>query len=447
MSAPVLLLTLVTFGFEQATLPPFAPGDPDGLVPTANPKIRYAFLRKVFWKNNIGGVGNYYKSPAPTSAERAAMLQTIDRLTALLASTPTGANGQGFWMLASRSPFGSNERLAPPGIPLARLPHRFSVGYFPFYHEDVQDRTGQWRTSVTGETQSICYEFNLLPGRLNSEVIASEDRGSDIDPLEFFPQPSQIATWQGLPVYGAGTLVLSRPGRPLWLPAQIERVLKASLPKLEADAKTAEDRLADLRKENDYVQSPAYEKEQWDYFEKNNGSLKQSRPSNYETRRNSTIHSIAYNRQVAAAEANPGRDPKGLWYWNPKDALDRARSLIASLDPGSAKQPACWLPAQTGPTAQGRYQMRGDIVPYGSPGCTLIVVNNLSYFDTSLPRTTPQLLTIPEFYRCGAVEAGVYKPSSSWSYRQGDSPAHGCFRHVPIWLELDWKQFSSLVTP
>lgn len=439
---------LLLYLFQQTAIPPYDPADPEGLVNTPNGSVRYAFKRKVHWRSGVSGVGGYVKRPPPTAAEGQSMLNTLSSVSALFKATPTGSSGVGFWVNESLQPFGSNERLTPPGVPLAKMPHAYSVGHFPFYHSDLRDAKGTWRLSVKGETESISYHFNRLPTRVASYVIASEDRGSDFEPVEYFPQPRQIASWQGIPVYEPGILVVARAGRPLWVPVTIERVLKAALPKLNADVKTAEDRLADLRRRNDEIQSPEYEKQAWDYFEKNNGSLRQSRPSNYEARRNSTLREISYNRQKAAADANPGRDPNGLWYWNPKDALDRAHKLLASLTPETAKHPACWLALpDTGQTRDGRYQLRGDIVPHGTPGCTTVVMTNLNYFDFSLPRTSPQLLTIPEFYRCGQAVDGVYKPSSTHGYRPGDSPQHGCHRHVPMWLELDWRKFASLVIP
>lgn len=444
-----MLFWLLLLAAQQTTTPSFDPNDPEGLVLSPNGSSRFAFKRKVMWKSRIDGIGNYVKAPPPTAAERQANLQNLKALTALFMATPTGSSGEGFWVNASMSPFGSNETDAPPGVALNKLPHRYKLGLYPFYHEDDRLPNGQWRLSVAGETKAAFYEFNTLPGRLSSYLIASEPRDAHLPPLEYFPQPSQIATFHGLPVYETGFLVVSRPGRPLWIPASLERTLRAAMPKLEGDLRSAERRLAAKKKEYEQTQAPEFETQAWEHFEKNSGNFRTTNPAKFESRRAATVRSIADARQRAAAAANPGRNADGAWYWNPKDALERAVALLNSLTPETAHQPACWVraPLHFGQSSPGRYQLEGDIVPLGTPGCKPIVVSNLNYFDFNLPRSTPQLLTIPDFYRCGEVQNGVYKAKFQSGYRAGDPPEQGCHRHVSMWQELDWQKFSQLVIP
>lgn len=438
------LLAMVATGQERKGPPEFAADDPEGLLVTRNATIRHAWKRKVFWKMMSGGTpGSYGGSPLPTVAEKQQMTSTLNALVALFQATPTGTNGEGFWVGQSRTLGGVDVYETPVSMPLARIPHRYEVGLFPFYHEDVFGN-GAWKLSVAGETESVYFHFNRLPGRMEERIVAQEDRGPNHAPVEFYLRPVLTGRWNGLPIYGNQALVVARAERDPWAVAPLGRVLKAALPLYEKDRKAAEDRLASYRKRNEEVQAASYEQQMWERFEKENGALKSSRPSNYEARRGSLVREIAYNRQKAAMEANPGRDEKGRWYWNPIEAHEAAVGMLAALDAGTAAGPACFAEVK-GVAAEGRYSMPGTIVPEGGmAGCREIVSTNWDYFDLKLARAAPQILTVPWFGRCAKVVGGelVSEPVKYWS-----APPQGCVQHARMWRELDWAQFAALVAP
>jgi hypothetical protein len=415
--------------------PTFGPDNPEGLKMSPNPRIRYSFKRQVFWKEA-------YRNPSPgikppvTAAERQSMIQMLETLTGYLKATPNGSRGEGFWVNDSRTVAYFDLTDSPLAKPVAE----YSSGLFPFYHEDYLQDNGTWTLSRKGETESVYFYFNQLPGRVDTPVLAIEARRPDQTPIEFYTHPVQTASWQGYPVYDNRILVVTRPGRSPWAPVAIGRVLKAAFSKYEEDKKTAENRLAGLKKENERVQSPAFEQESWDYFEKNNAALKTTRPSNYNTRKASAEREIRYTREKAAAEANPQRNDEGSWYWNPIAAYEQMVARFAALTPEQMQQPACFLPAAS---EKGRYQMRGDIVPFvGQPGCTPIVETNWNYFDPALPRVAPQILTIRDFGRCVKVDgAQLTSARISWDY-----PPQGCVQHAQMWRELDWPKLQGLLT-
>jgi len=293
-------------GAQTRTGPPvFEPNDTEGLVTSPNPAIRQAWKRKVFWKATANPPQGYGKAvPVPTPVEREQMTARLNTLSALLKATPTGSTGEGFWMNESRTLGGIDTSALPPKLPAARFPHQFSMGLFPFYHSDVL-QNGQWRLSVNDETESVYFEFNRLPGRLRQPIVAQEDRGANASPLEFYLRPRLTAKWQGLPIYDQEVLIVARPGRDPWSPVTVGRVLTAALKLFEQDRKTAEDCLAGLKRTNDETQSPEYEKKMRETFEKTNGALRTSRPSNYSTRLASMERELAYNRQRASDQANP----------------------------------------------------------------------------------------------------------------------------------------------
>ena len=156
-----------------------------------------------------------------------------------------------------------------------------------FRSEDIKAADGTWRTSRPGETESIWYVINQLPGRLGQPVVASEPMQSGAgarENLEFYLRPRRTGAVAGLPVYENAALVIARDishnGRDPWMAVPLGRALKAAMSQFEKDRQTAEARLADLKKKNDEVQSAAWEQQKREQFEKTNGELRTSRPSN-----------------------------------------------------------------------------------------------------------------------------------------------------------------------
>ncbi len=368
-----------------------APEGPDGLVASPNPKIRHAFNRQVFWKTSTN---RGLSGPAGQ-----AITATLNQLIALLKATPTGSTGTGFWVSENRSIF----------APGPRLPYSFETGMFPFYHEDVLQPNGTWRLSVAGETESIYYQFNTHPESLDQPRVVGD----------FYLRPRITGQLANLPIYENESLLITRPGRDLWAPVTVGEALTAAMPQYTKDRQYAESRLAELKKKSEDMQLPDYEQQMWARFEQQNGSLKTTRPGNYEARRNSLAREITYNRQVAREAATPQRDPKGAWYWDAIDRHDDATRLLAT----AANQPACYLNNRILPKS-------------GDPNCRDLVRTNFAYFDPALPRTSVQLFMVKRITRC--LNAKPFK---------SDRPMQGCVQHAQMWRELDWSAIARLVAP
>lgn len=441
-----LFFALLSLAAQTRNGPPtFAPGDTEGLVVSPNPRIRHAWKRKVFWKLSPQTyTGTLGRIPRQTPAESQQLTATLNALVALLKATPTGSNGEGFWVKDSRTLGYSEHRDLPANVSPATAPLVFETGIYPFYHEDVFDK-GKWELSLAGETASVYYYFNQLPGALGRDVIAEEDRGPNLNPVRFYLRPELTGRLGAFPIYANRELVIARPGREIWAPAPLGQVLKAALPKLVQQRKTAEDRLASYKKKAEEIQSPAWEKDFRDRFEKSYGALKTTKPSSYQTRFASMERELAYTREKAAAEANPQRNAAGNWYWNPIDSFAEAEKLLPSLTPAQAAQPACFLEYKTPAEKDGRYQLAGSIQPLGTnPACREIVQTNWQYFDPKLPRTAVQILTIRDFGRCATIQGNqiVSAPITRW-----DAPPQGCAPHAQMWRELDWSKLAALLAP
>ena len=104
---------------------------------------------------------------------------------------------------------------------------------------------------------------------------------------------------------------MARDGRDPWAPVPLGRVLKAAMTAFEADRKGAETRLAGYKAKLGEVMAPEWEAQKRETFEKTNGELRTSRPSNYGARLRSLENEIAVLRQQAQADANPQKDAKG----------------------------------------------------------------------------------------------------------------------------------------
>lgn len=428
--------------------PAFTPGDPDGLVVARNPQIRKAWLRPVHWRNDGLNIHAIDGLPAVTAAERAQINKTLDSLAAALKATAEGSQGLGYWVNESRHMMGAGRSQLPTStVPLARWPLPFELGVFPFYHEDIQSAKGEWRKSVRGETESVSYRFNTFPGRIDRPVVATEDRGPDRTPVEFYLRPRETARVGGFPLYEAQLLLVTRAGRDPWAPVPLGRLLKALVPKYQGDLQSAEQRLDGYRKKNAEAQSPEFERTEWERFEKNNGALKTTRPGNYEARKRSLEHYIKVTRADADAAANPPRgDAKGAWYWNPKEAHDQAVARVAALTPAEAAQPAC-LVAYKETERDGRYQVIGHIrTGEARPDCSPVVMDNPEYFDARLGRAAVQIAMVSNFGRCAAVVNGQIV-SGAWASTYDRAPPQGCYRHALMWRDFDWAKFAALLTP
>lgn len=453
MRALLLSLPLVLAAQPPSYPPPgspqFTPDNTEGLLVAPNPKIRVAWLRPVHWVSPPLSIRATPGTVAPSPAERAQISKTVAAITAALRATPEGEKGLGFWVNAPSGVRAYSRYELPAAAPAARWPLEFEIGYYPFNHEDVQQANGQWKLSVRGETESTYFTFNAFPGRVSQPILATEDNGRDLAPTEFYPRPRETGRAGGLPVYEGEIALVTRPGRDPWAPVPLGRLLKAVMPQLESDRRTAEQRLEELKKKAAEYASPAWEQAEWERFEKDNGALKTTRPSNYQTRKAGLEHYIKVVRAEASAAANPIRgDAKGAWYWNPVTAHEETVKRLGGLTAAQSAQPACWIEL-SGQERDGRYAAKGNYFAAGEAphsNCRPVVTNNAAYFDTSQPRSAAQLLMLGQFGRCAVLKNGQIA-GRSWKSRYDRVPPHGCYRHALMWKDLDWSRIAALVIP
>lgn len=391
----------------------------------------------LYWKNGTGRYplerqGVWRVNPLSTSgagvgaAEVQGMKGTLDRLSAVMQATPEAGNMRGYWMRESRN-YQVQKWVG------AKVPLRFEAGFFPFVLEDIL-KNGQYVPQWSGETESIWFRFNVLPGALGRRVLVKDGE------RDVYLRPRVTGTYQGYPVYEGQDLVVAREGRDPWAAVTYGTALRLTLPLLEKDKATAEERLAGLRKKNEETQSAAYEAQMRAHLEKYSGEWRTKDPQKWAGREKGMVRELQYNRERAAKEANPRRDAEGAWYWNPVEALEEATARMAKLDPTEAAMPACFVQGERA----GRYSFDGRIeVMRGQAGCEPVVVDNWGYFDEKRPRTEAQLLVVWSLGRCGKLEGGRLIPNWKPVAKQ---VAHGCARHPVIWDQMDWRAVGALVS-
>ncbi len=438
---------------SSATSPPvFGADNPEGLEFTGSTKngvhtIRQAWKRRLEWKINppvdppILDMAKL--APPVTAAERQQMGRTLDALLSLMKATRAGSSGEGFWVSATHHYDGFDGRSLPKGS-WTKHPLEFSTTLAPFAHEDVLEPNGTWKLSVKGETDAPGYLFNRLPGRLSHGVPSIDD--------QLFLRPRVLDRFQGFPIYdeelnGGSLLVITRAGKDPWTTVSMGRVMPVVLPLYEKDKAQAESRLALAKKKLAEVESAGWEQSKRDAFEKTYGSLRTSKPSSYQTRLASLENELKVLRDDAKSAANPAHDAKGAWYWNPIDAWTKAAAQAKTLG-AEASKPACFVLASekdsgAGRPSEGRYTMKGDVVVAGStPECREIVETNHGYWDLSLPRTAPQLLTIHNFLSCANLQKGAIVVPPTTNFR---SPEDGCRQVRRMWSDVDWSKVAALL--
>lgn len=411
-----ILLTVLLLQAQYST-----PEGPDGLVYKSDYKdLRFATMRKGKWdvwrvRGYQGGAG---KAAPVTPAEGAQMEAHLKKIAAVVESTPY-AQAQTGWY-ADRS----------VGWQRA-TPVRGNYGLFPFHLMDAR-KNGVWGPDWRQETVSIYYNVNgELPDTRERAVL--QETSEDGTLTRFYADPRPETTFHGYPVYD-GDVVITRGGRPLFVPVRVDRAMRYFLPKHRADRKSAEERLAMLKGQLAEAEAPAFAAEAMAAFEKEYGSYRATRPQDYEHRKKTRMDWIERERAERRAAATPVEGTaKGAWYWTPVRALEAAERLAAS---GRGGEAACFVAG-----GEGLYEARGQVVVEG-PGCKPLMEPNPGYYDPALARTAPQLLTITSVKRCldTAKNPAVALPVN-------DPIPHGCAVHTRIWEEMDWRALAAVLAP
>jgi hypothetical protein len=415
------------------------PEGPDGLVYNKDwPTRRLATQRQGKWDawRMHARPGNGGQTVALAPAEAAQVEAVLKAIAQTVESGPYAQAQRGWY--ASRSVAWIRTRFPTARFPLAKLPVESYYSLYPFHLMDklvTQNGVQQWVPDWSHETTSISFTVNgVIPGPSGGAIFTEDQPG---DSVRWYAGAAPDGVFHGMPVFG-GVAVIARQDRPLFREVPLKRALDKFLPLYREDVKAAGDRLRGYQQQLAEAESEAFARREMEEFEQEYGSWKSTRPRDYEFRRKTRLESIERTRQEARQQANPkDGDPEGQWYWEPKRALEAAERLAQSATPDQA---ACFEPAGSNTAL---YKARGHIRPAGAgPHCKSLMEPNPDYYDTALPRTATQLITIGNLSRCIDVRTGALAPGN---YPPGIP--HGCNVHIALWAEMDWKKLAALLAP
>ena len=233
---------------------------------------------------------------------------------------------------------------------------------------------------VGGETLHIMIDVNALPkgGGIN---MLSDKEG------EFYEEPVRTADMFGFPTYG-DVLIIAKNGRPVWTPISRERFLKAFIAKRRPEAANAERYIADQqRKYEAFIAPDAYAARQVKYKAAvDKMAAKGPAAAEHEQRYWERDEADTLNLLKRGAS----RDPKDSPFAAMIAGLKAAEEQLGAMSPADRSAPACLLEDKLDPSRSG-------LVPMGTPDCKPLVGKNPNFFDPSLPRGVPQIITAQRF--------------------------------------------------
>jgi hypothetical protein len=313
------------------------------------------------------------------------------------------------------------------------------LGVYPLAFVEFR-KQGVWTLDMHGETSGVEYSLNNLSEieRVRSKVF--EETGPNGAQHLIYTLPPQVGSLGGFPVYG-DTLFITRPGRELFVPVSVEHALKAAMPVYAKNRDAADHELAERKKLNqDFKANEAddYEQKELAKFEKQWGYLRDTDANDYEEHKRQWMAPVLRQRQEhEAAAAPPVRgNPDSEWYFNAIDEYANAQQRLASLSPEEGASPACFEAVDL----RLPYAMRGEIhSSTGDPACLPLIETNPNYYDRTLPRTAPQLLTVTSITRCVKLGDAMVVPTSV------DIEGGGCPVHAKMWQEMDWQKLADIL--
>ncbi|QOY90322.1 hypothetical protein [Paludibaculum fermentans] len=398
-------------------------GVPAGL---AGSDIRYLPDKPGFWQP-LRYLGEH--GAGATAAEAQQITANLKAIQAVLMATPIGTNPVGFYYLPA--PMWTSTR--------GNRPILQGLGIYPLTFVEFL-RNGVWTLDMHGETASMEYSLNLLSDieRVSSKVF--DETGPDGVQHPIYTAPPKAGSLGGFPIYG-DTLFIARPGREFFVPISVQRALKAAMVVYATNRDAAERELVERKKRNlEFKSGEAddYEQKELAKFEKQWGYLRSSDVKDYEEHKRQWMAPVLRQRQEHEAAAAPpvrgNRDSE--WYFNAIDGYANAQKRLASLSAEEASAPACYQPLDL----RLPYAMRGEVHrSTGDPACLPLVVTNPNYYDRTLPRTAPQLMTVTSITRCVKPSGDTFVAPS------GPISAGGCAVHARMWQQVNWQGLADIL--
>jgi len=357
----------------------------------------------------MAAVASVRQASAATPADLQAFTARLQEFAEIIKRSPAAAQPIGFagelWgaLLGTAVPPG-------PGLPAGRIPMTGSVSFAAFrLTEYVRNGKVVNEDLKGGETETLNFSINAI----DSVAVGSR-------PVEwegemqggFEPKP-------GAPVGPMTRLddqfVLKRHDKPLWLPISVADALA---PLIRSRRTVFENR------------RDVYAKDRADFAEWQTPAKRAARRAGWQQAAASMPKGAEFLAQMEKADqeieafqktrlAPGGQAEKEVG--QAEAELKSAAAVVERLAPEGRAEPACYDNGASAIDARFRAK-RG-----ASPSCQALVVPNRAYFDTTLPRTAPQLLVLNLYERCLTPQSIAYRKPG------------GCVTNRKVIETLDWN--------
>ena len=271
-----------------------------------------------------------------------------------------------------------------PGQPAAgKLPIAggFTFGAFPIFEYQKNGRTVR---EDTGETVLQQFLINQI-GQGTIDGSKPADWGA-LD-TDAFPKPMPHGEVAGLPRYD-DVLIIARDPAALWVPLPQKEALDLVVKARQQVVREYEESSAAFTARLAVVRDPAYRAQRVKEARESAALATMPNPQAFVKQ---IEDSIGIEEASLLKELSP-TEGTGKNLADAKRALSDAMDLVARLSPAELGAPSCYV--EKGATLRDRF------VAMSSTGCRPLVRPNYGYFNTSLPRSAPQVLIITGIARC-----------------------------------------------
>jgi hypothetical protein len=383
---------------------------------TAVAQVRYRPTETGPWRPwSFSATASARQARGATAADVQAFQTRLQALAAIVKSAPGVSPPIGFAgeMWGSLAGYDNPGRGQPPGraVPLAGA---LSFGAFPLIEFERGGRLVN-EDLKGGETELLQFVVNQLDGSIYG---GSRPQGWGPASIDAFVEPETGAAVAGLPRLGDVFVVRKNP-KPLWLPFALADALQP----IVVERRT----LYESRRD-------AYAKEVAEFIVWRTPDSRAARRAEWQKSAASMPKGAEF---VATMEKSDQQIEAGnearLAPGGPEDkavrAAERERQevdeIVAALSPEDRRAPSCY--DQRANRLADRFRAHA-----GAPAsCRPLVRPNLDYFDTTLPRSAPQLVVIASFTRCLRREAMT-------STTRG-----GCVINRALVETMDWEAVGS----
>lgn len=290
-------------------------------------------------------------------------------------ATPRGYSVETWGFVAGFAP----QAIDPPKAASLPIGGGVDFGAFPIFE---YDRNGKTIRADTGETDLLVFHVNMPDA-----AVVGGKRIPDwvLVDAETFLEPAARGEVGGFPRYG-DVIVIKKNPKPIWTPVTMESavglIVASRAHDLEDTRQVVERYKASLADH----QNPAKRAERFAGFK--TVAAMQPDPKKF------IAEMEAVEKEVEAGMLRDLSPESGAM----KDFLDTERALadgrawLKDLPAAERTAATCYVASGTTP----RSRFHADT----GAGCVKVVRPNWAFFDASLPRSTPQLLIVPEVARC-----------------------------------------------